>query len=90
MKTTSFAKKRNGLIPVLMAGIVVVTGFATTTLGDFCAFTVNHYDERPEYIDTVYFGEPGSVKSVDISFGEMSQPPDQSLQITEKYIYYFS
>ena len=59
-------------------------------LGDFCAFSVNHYDERPEFMDTVYFGEPGNMKSVDISFGEMNQPPDQTLQITEKYIYYFA
>lgn len=59
-------------------------------LGDFCAFTVNHMGKRPEYIDTVYFGKPGSVKCVDINFGELHQPPDPSLQITEKYIYYFA
>ncbi len=58
--------------------------------GDFCAFSVNQYDRRPEYVDTVFWGTANDVKSVDISFGKLSQPPDQSLQITEENIYYFA
>lgn len=56
MKTTSFAKKRNGLIPVLMAGIIAVTGFATTTLSA-SASTISEYDmsQEPSYrrLDTI-------------------------------------
>lgn len=59
-------------------------------LGNFCAFTVNQYAKRPEYIDTVFFGTTDTVRSVDISLGEFSQPPDRSIQITNKYINYFA
>lgn len=58
-------------------------------LGDFCAFSVNHYNERPVYIDTIYYGTPGNMKSVDVNFGNLRQPPDQSMQITENSIYYY-
>lgn len=59
-------------------------------LGDFCAFSVNRYDKRPNYVDTVYFGTTNDVRSVDIGLGEFSQPPDNSLQITDEYINYFA
>lgn len=58
-------------------------------LGSSCAFSVNHYSKRPEYVDTVYFGTTDNVMKVDLSFGELIQPPDRSIQITEKNIYYF-
>lgn len=59
-------------------------------LGEFCAFSVNHYYERPTYVDTIYYGMPGNIKSVDVNFGNLPQPPDQSLQITEDDIYYYT
>lgn len=50
MKTTNLMKKRNTFVSVLLAGIVAVTGFATTTFSA-SASTISEYDmsQEPSY-----------------------------------------
>ncbi len=56
MKKTTFAKKRSNLVPMLLAGIIVATGFATTTLSA-SASAISEYDmsQEPSYrrLDTI-------------------------------------
>lgn len=58
MKTTNLMKKRNTFVPVLLAGIIAVTGFATTTFSA-SASTISEYDmsQEPSYrrLDTLNY-----------------------------------
>ena len=67
MKATNFSRKRNHLVPVLLAGIIAVTGFATTALSA-SASTISEYDmsQEPSYrrLDTLnYETSTGSTSS---------------------------
>lgn len=59
-------------------------------LDDICAFSVNHNNERPRFIYTIFYGKPGDVKRADIDLGELEMIPDCSIQLTEHDIYYFA
>lgn len=56
MKTTNLIKKKNSFIPALLAGIIAVTGFATTALSA-SASAISEYDmsQEPSYrrLDTI-------------------------------------
>lgn len=59
-------------------------------LGGSCAFSIQNYND-PDFAATVYYGDIKHTDSVKLNFGNYYQMFDseQSLQITEKNIYYF-